>query len=131
MSAVKLLATLLLCFLLGCGGGTSGTGPDPTESSAVTGVIVDTDGALVEGIDVQVIKTGAHDVSRPDGNFILPEDSVATGEIIRLTQGSRTIEITIDKIPESARNVDIRIVINRSTFTIVEIHVTYDVGGVS
>lgn len=92
----------------GCGGGTTGTG-DFGSDTRIAGLVVDSQGAPLEGTTVIVSDTGDETITDPSGSFVFetslpdlePELIIQRGEISQkislgsVTERDSTIEVTI------------------------------------
>ena len=99
--------------LIGCGGGSSGTGvPDSFVGKVLTGSVLDENSAPVSGADIKVVETGEETKTDNNGNFTL--STAAQGDI-SLTVGVGGVSSTLPISSDDASRSQLKITVNRRT----------------
>ena len=97
-----------LWILLGCGGGTRGTGGVTFDGKVVVGT-----SGPVAGAQVTVLNTGDSDITDAEGNFLIQTDEVTTLQV-SVRAGEREGTTTIGDIPEGKSRVTATLVVDET-----------------
>ncbi len=103
---------VLLVFLFGCGGGSSGTG---LQGPVLEGLIVSPEGEGVEGVTVTVSETGDQTVSDQNGEFSVDVTEPVDGITVQLDGGQIQTGISVNNIPDSTTGIDIAVTVDPNT----------------
>lgn len=90
-SKLKFAATALFVMLLGCGGGTSGTG-----LRSIRGHVGDSSGQPLGGTAITIAETGAATLSDESGLFVLQSDASLPSVTLHLSGDSFDTSVNVD-----------------------------------
>lgn len=91
--------------VIGCGGGTTGTGG--SSSDEFVGRILNVDGNPVSGATITVAETGDSAQSAADGTFSIETDLVADKATLLVDLGPVETRVVVDEIPSEASVIEV------------------------
>lgn len=100
----RMLLTVLLVLLHGCGGGSAGTGGQRFDGEVVT-----RDGAPISNATVTITDTGDSAISDSNGRFSIDTDSVSGAVTFEIVSDDSSATTVVHDIPEDAVEIEVRI----------------------
>lgn len=110
--SIKFILSLLL-LLVGCGGGTTGTGG--TGSSDYNGRVLTDAGSPVSGALVTLLESGDSSSTDSNGSFSIPSDIDAPSVTLLVESEANQGQVVVDELPSGPKEVSVEVTINRAS----------------
>lgn len=98
---LSLIFMAIVLSLVGCGGGTSGTG-----GITISGQTLDQNSRPLQGVDVIALDTGNAAITDAEGRFVVVAARSVPNTTLSFEQGENKIPATIDSLPEDAELIE-------------------------
>lgn len=110
--------------LLGCGGGTTGTGD--FDSTRIEGKVIRLDGTSLAGAEVTVLETGDSTVTNASGDFIIEARLDAAEVNLSVISGALSATVNLGATPPSGSTITVQLLADEgeNTVTIISADVT-------
>lgn len=102
---------VIVLALMGCGGGSAGTGTESAATVVVQGAVFDQSGQPVEDVDVRVVETGNEDTTSQSGEFQILTTPDSDNVTLEVSTSSGTAYVTIE-IPAQGGTVSVTLTID-------------------
>lgn len=96
---------LLLCVVVGCGGGTTGTG------GRINGALLDAEGFPLVGAEVTLVGTAELVSTDANGNFDFSAVDAEGPIEIEIQSGDQTGRVTLDESPGAENDLDVTLML--------------------
>ena len=110
MKNLNAFALSALLFILGCGGGSAGTGLDVSSvdraKSPISGTVFDIDRTPLVGALVTVVETEQQTITDSEGNFTVQSVLPQTTLFVSSQRGSALIEVPFDNMESVELKID-------------------------
>ncbi|MBX7144535.1 MAG: hypothetical protein K1X79_08810 [Oligoflexia bacterium] len=102
-----LIALLMCCSIVGCGGGSEGTG----GGTLIRGYIADANGQAISGVRITITATGEDGISDEAGSYSINSTSVLEGNVELAVSGPNANGTIVIPVPIGASEVAISLVL--------------------
>ena len=102
---------VIVLALMGCGGGSAGTGTESGATVVVQGAVLDQSGHPIEDVDVRVVETGSEDTTSQNGEFQILTTSETNNVTLEVSTDSGIGYVTIE-IPAQGGTVSVTLKID-------------------
>jgi hypothetical protein len=103
------LLLMIVLALMGCGGGSAGTGTGPVV--VVKGAVLDQSGAPLRDVNVRVVETGSEDTTSVSGEFQLTAEPESGEVTLELSSAGGVAYVNV-AIPEEGGTVSVTLTVN-------------------